>query len=286
MILNYENYLMLAWEIKIWLLLTLIVILIPVIFLLKKYFWNFFWIFKNIYNKREHKRNLENIRNDIIEKDSKENKNKEKNLETENKQVEESKKTNNKTENKELTNKKIERLKYQAIALKEKWELDKYEQKLVEALSYDKENYWVIRLLADYYFSVGNHKKALPLLKKILEKESNDHKSIWQVWQIYLEREDLETAKLLVNKALFLKNDNPKYYVTMAEIMYSLENIKDAIWYMENAIKLRPQNVDYLLATASLFEDIWDNENAKKYYFKVLEVDQTNEMAKDKINQI
>jgi cytochrome c-type biogenesis protein CcmH/NrfG len=34
----------------------------------------------------------------------------------------------------------------------------------------------------------------------------------------------------------------------MAEIHYNSENIDDAIKYMNNALKLRPNNVNYLLA--------------------------------------
>ena len=263
---------MLAWEIKIWLFLTLIVIIVPLALFMKRYFWLFFWVFRNIYQKIEHKKNLDNIKKDIIEK-------------KEDEVVEEIvEKVSD--DNVELLNKKVERLRYQAIAQKDKWNLWQYEQILIEWLSYDRENLILTRMLADYYFSIWNHKKALPLLKRILESDTTDHKAIWQVWQIYLEKEDFQTAKLLVWKAIYIKNDNPKYYVTMAEIMYSLEQIKDAIDYMENAIKLRPQNVNYLLATASLYEDIWNIDLAKKYYFKVLETDQTNDMAKNRLNQI
>lgn len=288
---------MLALELKIWLILTTIVVVVPLIFLLKKYLFVSFWIIKNFYQKIEHKKNLQKITKEIIYKEKYIDNEKQKYEEIEQKNYQEKDdiKISNKIEEKEkdrkqelheITQKKIEKLRYQAMSLKEKWELNKYEQKLIEWLSYDKDNQDIIWLLADYYFSIWKHKKALPLLKKILEKNSQDHKSIWQVWQIYLEREDFETAKLLISKAIFLKNDNPRYYVSMAEIMYNLEKINEAIEYMENAVKLRPQNINYLLATASLFEDIGSTENAKKFYFKVLEIEQTNEIAKEKINNI
>ncbi len=273
---------MFALEVKIWLILSWIIITVPIIYIFKRYFLNFFKILKTIWHKIEHRKNLKNIKETLIEKTSDEKISQESYEDT--KITEEDEQIA--TSNKELLTKKLERIKYQAISLKEKWELDKYEQKLVEWLSYDSDNMDITKMLADYYFSTGYHKKALPLLKKILEKESNNHKAIWQIWQIYLEKEDLETAKLLISKAIYLKNDNPKYHVSMAEVMYSMEEAKEAIWYMENAVKLRPYNLNYLLATASLFEDIWENENSKKYYFKVLEIDPTNELAKEKLNQL
>lgn len=46
-----------------------------------------------------------------------------------------------------------------------------------------------------------------------------------------------------------------------------------------------PTNPKYLLATAELYEQIWDIDNAKKYYFTVLEYEQNNEKAKAKLRE-
>ncbi|MFZ5341697.1 MAG: tetratricopeptide repeat protein [Patescibacteria group bacterium] len=55
---------------------------------------------------------------------------------------------------------------------------------------------------------------------------------------------------MLLKKVLKLKPDNPKYCVSMAEIMYNLENLLEAIQHMEKALKLRPSNTNYLLSIA------------------------------------
>jgi tetratricopeptide (TPR) repeat protein len=55
---------------------------------------------------------------------------------------------------------------------------------------------------------------------------------------------------------------------------------------MKKCVSLRPTNINYLLGIAALYEEIWDFDSAKKYYFKVLEYDPTNEFAKSKINEI
>jgi hypothetical protein len=36
-------------------------------------------------------------------------------------------------------------------------------------------------MLADYYFVTGSYKKSLSLLKKIVEWDPEDHKSLWQI---------------------------------------------------------------------------------------------------------
>ncbi len=271
---------MLSILVKWWIGLTFVILVIPVFILLKKLFNYIVWIFAGFYNKIEQKKNLENIKNEIIIK------NKEINQNQENQENKENQYTKEETSNKEILNKKIEKIRFQAKSLKEKWDLEKYEKKIIEWLSYDGENLELLKMLGDLYFSTGNNKKALPILKKILEKDSNDHKTIWQVWQIYFEKEEFETAKLLINKAILLKNNNPKYYVSMAEIMYNTEELEEAINNMEKAVKLRPQNVNYLLAVASLYEEINNNNMAKRYYFKVLEIDQTHELAKEKVNEL
>jgi len=71
----------------------------------------------------------------------------------------------------------------------------------------------------------------------------------------------------------------------MVEIYYNTERYDEALAYMEKIIKLRPTNPKYLLATAELYEQIWDIDNAKKYYFTVLEYEQNNEKAKSKIRE-
>jgi tetratricopeptide (TPR) repeat protein len=93
----------------------------------------------------------------------------------------------------------------------------------------------------------------------------------------------LDTAKLFIKRAININNKNPKYYVTLAEIHYSEDNMVGSIDAMEKALKLRPHNVNYLLSLASLYEEVGNLDMAKKYYFKVLEIEPGNELAKSKI---
>lgn len=184
---------------------------------------------------------------------------------------------------KDLIKNKIERIKYEAIVLREKGDLESYEKKLIEWLSVDSKNIEMIKFLWNYYFLLWKYRKALPLLKRILESEVNDHKTIWQIWIIYMDKEDYDTAKLLINKSLELKTDNPKYYETMAEILYNCDDIEWAIKLMKKVLKLRPTNIKYLQLIASLYEELWDFNKARNYYLKILELDSTNEDIRNKI---
>ncbi|MBB1557150.1 MAG: tetratricopeptide repeat protein [candidate division SR1 bacterium] len=189
------------------------------------------------------------------------------------------------TEDKEKNKKKLETILIEANILKNSGKFEQYEKKLIEGLAIDDESLEILKPLSELYFTLGNYKKALSLLKKVSEKDPNDHKAIWQIGEIYFMAGYNQTAELLVEKAINLKNDNPKYYLTMVEIFYNTNRSSEALAYMEKIVKLRPTNPKYLLATAELYEQVGDLDNAKKYYFNVLEYEQNNEKAKAKIRE-
>lgn len=185
----------------------------------------------------------------------------------------------------EKDKKRFDTLILEANDLKNTGKFEEYERKLIEAMAIDGESLAVLKPLSDLYFTLGNYKKALSLLKKVSEQDPSDHKVIWQIGEIYFVAGYHQTAELLIEKAINLKNDNPKYYLTMVEIYYNTERYPEALAYMEKIIKLRPTNPKYLLATAELYEQMGDKDNAKKYYFNVLEYEQNNEKAKAKIRE-
>lgn len=186
-----------------------------------------------------------------------------------------------------LKNKKLmEKIVYEALVLRKEWKLDEYEKKLIEWLALDPNDKDLNRFLADYYFSLWNHKKALSLLKKIVELDPKDHKAIWQIGEIYLTSGDFETAELLIEKAIMINPANPKYYVSMVELYYNTDRKHDAIQQLEQIIKLRPTNPSYMLTLADLYLEIGDPDNAQKYYFRVLEHEPSNEKAKKKLKEL
>ena len=181
--------------------------------------------------------------------------------------------------------KMIDRISIEAISLKNEWKYDEYEKKIIEGLAIDPTNLELTKMLADYYFITWNYKKALPLLKKIIERTPEDDKSLWQIGEIYFINWDIETAELLVDKAVNLRPDSPKYNLSLVEIYYNTDRIMDAISCMEKVIKLRPTNTNYLFTLAMLYEEIWDMANAKKNYYTILEFEPSNDKAKKKLRQ-
>jgi len=179
--------------------------------------------------------------------------------------------------------KQLEKIVFEAEELKKDWKLELYEKKLIEWLAIEPENQQLNKFLADLYFTIWNYKKSLSLLRRIIEVEPEDHKSIRQIGEIYLISWDFETSELLVEKAINLYPTNPKYYISMIEILYNTNRKKEAADMMEKIVKLRPTNVNYMMTLADLYQEIWDSDSARKYYFRVLECEPSNEAAKKKL---
>lgn len=180
----------------------------------------------------------------------------------------------------------LEALKFEALSHKERGKLDLYEKKLIEWLALDSENYELMQLLWEHYFTMGNFIKALSLLKKVINNQADNHKVIRQIGQIYLSQGEQSTAKLLIEKAISLKEDNPKYHISMVEIHYENQDIKQAIRSMEKILKLRPTNIDYLLTIATLHEENAEPSKALSYYSKIIELDPMHEIAKKAIRRL
>jgi len=257
---------MLSLEIKLWLFLTIVLFGLPILWLVIKIL-NL--ILKVVIKKYQNRKKLNSIKEQIksVQKDN----------------IEISKEEGKERVLDEKTKLKLERLKIQALAMKERWDIQGYERKIIEWLSIDPYNTEFLKMLWELYFNLWRYNKALPILKKMLEKQPNNDRVMWQLGKIYYEKWDYDTAKLFIEKAISINSKNPKYFISLAEVFYAEDNIDGSIHAVKKALKLRPQNINYLLSIASLYEELGNQDMAKKYYYKVLEIEPWNEIAKSKI---
>lgn len=167
--------------------------------------------------------------------------------------------------------------------LKKKWKREELEKKLIEWLAKDSEHMGIIEQLAQYYIDQDQHKKALPLLKKLLDQDSDNHKVLRQMADIYLTIEDLETSEVLAKRSLSLNPKNPKYAITLVEIYYNTKRKDDAITLMEDIVKRRPANLWYRDTLAKLYEEMQDYDLAIECYQSMLTIDPKNNTIKRKL---
>jgi len=311
---------MIKWEIILWLLLTLILLLSPVVFLIKNYdflsetrkakrkkylttvqstssvTWNnlksSFPSFEKIEEEvhtpwASEEKIIPPLAKEIVEtpweqekKNKAVKKQRQKKVEKTQEQLIQEQKV------KEKNQKKIHEIKMSAITFKERGKLDEYEKKLIEWLALDSDNHEFQEKLSDYYFDQWNYVKAQSILKKIVNRNPANHKAIWQIWQVYYHQKDLDTAKILIEKAISVKSDNPKYYISLVDINYTKWNLKDAIKNMEKVLKLRPSKIEYLLGIATLHEENGEPNKARAYYSKIIEIDPLHTQAKDGLERL
>ncbi len=302
---------MIKWEILLWLLLTLVLLLTPLVFLAKNYKYvgeKWLTTLQNYLQWLQDKAtsSLENIRKNIPEVVPEQNIvvkekkipeparkiiemeepaptvkdiRKEKVEKTQEQLIQDQKQ-------KEKAQKKIHEVKMSALTHKERGRLDDFEKKLIEWLALDPDNIEFQTRLSDYYFDQGNYVKAQSILKKIVNSSPSNHKAIRQIGQIYVHQNDLDTAKILIEKAISVKQDNPKYWISLVDIQYSQWLIKDALQSMEKVLKLRPTKIDYLLWIASLHEENSEPNKARMYYSKIIELDPLQEDAKHALERL
>ena len=190
----------------LWIILSIVLMAFPlgiaVILLSKK--WSKWW--KMIKQKISNIKTLDNMRNELLKQRA--NEIKEENNITEEitvsifeEKTEENDTKDHKEETSDTTRKNIqekqkkllEKIHYEANVYKKEWKLEEYEKKLIEWLAIEPENLELNKQLADLYFTIWNHKKALSLLKKIIEEDPEDHNAIRQIGEIYLITNDYET---------------------------------------------------------------------------------------------
>jgi predicted Zn-dependent protease len=101
----------------------------------------------------------------------------------------------------------------------------------------------ILEQLALYYVEHHQEKKSLPLFKKLLDQNPENHKVLRHMADIYLTLEDSETSEVLVKRALSLSPKTPKYAITLVEIYYNTKRKDEAITLMEDIVKRRPANL-------------------------------------------
>ena len=176
-----------------------------------------------------------------------------------------------------------EKLKSELEYLKKKQKWDTYESTLIEALAQDHDDTNILEYLADFYMMDNQPKKALSLYKKIIDQQPDNHVFIRKIAQNYIILQDLETAEVLLDNALSLHPKTPKYAMSLVEIYYKNNRMKDSISLMEDIVLWRWENLSYRNTLVGMYEEQWDYEKIVPAYEDMLLIDPTNITLKRKL---
>lgn len=116
-------------------------------------------------------------------------------------------------------------------------------------------------------------------LNALLQKDSTNAFLLNQRAQKYLEQKKIKEAFLDANQAAKLDTNNASYYITVADVLLSMNRALNAKYALEKAVAKDPQNVEAKLKLAEIFYIIRQYEKAMMQVDDVMRIDSKNAKA-------
>jgi len=101
----------------------------------------------------------------------------------------------------------------------------------------------------------------------------------------YIKLGEWENAQLILEKLILDKPENPRYWMSLAEVYYNYKNIDKTIDCVRTMVKLRPTNMDYLSTLAQLYHETATYELYVQILYRMLELDPHNPEIKSEIEK-
>ncbi|SMF89717.1 Tetratricopeptide repeat-containing protein [Paenibacillus uliginis N3/975] len=134
--------------------------------------------------------------------------------------------------------------------------------------------YW----MADCFYRMGQHDKAIQLNDKLLEMENDDPANYTQRADICIEMGNLPSAEQALNEALKL-SDLPEIHNKQSYVMYLQGKNEEALLELQKAVSLDPdfaEHPTYLTASGHIYKEMGLWELAIDAYTKVIHMNPGN----------
>jgi tetratricopeptide (TPR) repeat protein len=181
--------------------------------------------------------------------------------------------------------KSLEMIQFELRTLKDKSQTSTYEKKLIEARALHSDRTDFTAMLAEHYYEQWEHKKALGLYRALVSGDWTDDKSLAMVANCYIKLGEWENAQLILEKLVQEKAENPRYWMSLAEVYYNNKEVDRTIECVKNMVKLRPTNADYLSTLAQLYHESAYYELYVQILYRMLELDPLNHEIKAEIEK-
>jgi tetratricopeptide (TPR) repeat protein len=164
------------------------------------------------------------------------------------------------------------------------YEMKQYDQAakaFAAVLKLDKKDIDAREYLVEIYRQEKKPRKALAVLKELMELRPNYWHYYVKAFELYDQLEAYEEMTKTLARAVGKLPKQPELRYFLA-VSYEKRNLLvEAIHQFEALIKLAPKNTSYLMHLAGLYEQIGKTEKALSTYNRVLEVDPENPEAQD-----
>lgn len=131
----------------------------------------------------------------------------------------------------------------------------------------------VLCMLGEVLIKLGKKAEGLDCLKKAARifNQQNENLKAMSIWKKYLQHagQDLDAISALAE--LYLQVNNPQEAAgcwVKASHICEKENTSGAIFYLEKAMKIDPENLDTLVALAELYSREKMTQRAQEYHFR------------------
>ncbi len=143
--------------------------------------------------------------------------------------------------------------------------------------------------LGDIYLTMGQLDSAEIYIKKAISCDHRKPDYHYLMGFVYSKREKWKSAVKEFQAAIKVEPDNPEYLCGLGWAQFSSGDKEKGLQYLHKANGLSPSNVNVLLDLSNAYLMIFDFDKAKLYAERALLVDPQNQLAqktKDKVEEL
>lgn len=144
--------------------------------------------------------------------------------------------------------------------------------KFDEALRLNPDNYEVYEGLGRVNFLAKNYNDAIRQMQKAIDLDPKNCEHYIFLADIYRDMDNVYEAERMYKEAIFINPNHPICRAKLGIIKLKQKDIQTALNHLSIAVKLEPENWDYLYNLALAYELSSDKPNAIEAYNKVLKL--------------
>ncbi len=156
--------------------------------------------------------------------------------------------------------------------------VDNAEEMLEKAIALDNKNNDAYLKLGEIYFLLKEYKESEELLMKAIRRQTHNPRAYHILAWNYREKGDTVSA---IRNYLIAADQDPDYFDAYMElgVLYHYRHNPLAIDYYNNALNVKPNNIQALYNLAMFYQETGDYERALEKYRMILQIDQHHKRA-------
>jgi len=125
---------------------------------------------------------------------------------------------------------------------------------------------------ANQYFQQGNLKQAELLYRQLLQKNTKDINALWGLAKVALALDNYQVAYDILTKCIQLFSQEPRLWLSLAEVCQKLTRFDEAELALKNAYQLNNDYLPSLLALAIYYCESGEFDRAESYLLATLAI--------------